>query len=174
VRNAFGVAFLVLFAGCATVTGPGRPVVVAGRINRDTTRDFVVTIQQKNAAVETPQNAPIASSAPGIEKATIQPPVNIEYAISIKNRTEDPMTVRHITLEYRDRVNRTAGRRTRDYSTTIAPGATETLNFWFEIHSDAEGTMPSTPGFLPAEIEFEGPHGKRLESFVTPVSRRHA
>lgn len=169
-KSTFGPALLVLLAGCATVTGPGRPVVVAGRINRDTTRDFVVAIRQEHKAAVTPQSEPIAYPDAGIERSAA-PPLDIQYAISITNRTKDPVTVRHITLEYRD-VNRTVARRTRNYSKTIAPGAKEKFDFWLELHSnDLMGANPVTPAILPSQIEFEGPQGTRLESFVTPVSR---
>jgi hypothetical protein len=155
-RRVFEVPLLILFAGCATVTGPH---AIVERQPVSTTKDFLVRIEQKNEPVAMP------TAVVNDRAAT---PIDIDYAISITNRTHDPVTVRHITLKYRD-PNRVAPRRTRDYSTTIVPGATEKFDFWLEVHTN--DPSPYAPGILQSEIEFEAPQGKRLERFVTPVSR---
>jgi hypothetical protein len=128
------------------------------------TQDFAVAIEQENAPIAMP-TAVINDRAAA--------PLDLKFAVSITNRTKDPVTVRHITLKYRD-PGREAPRRTRNYSTTIAPGATEKFDFWLTMRSNDNDARPFTPPVLPSEIEFEGPHGKRLESFVSRVTRAAA
>ena len=156
-KTILGLGLIALLAGCASVTGPSANVAMR---TPNTTTDFVVTMKQKNAPIAMP-------TAVNDDRAAA--PIDIEYAISITNRTNDPVTVRHITLKYRDDSSRTVPRRTRNYEKTIAPGATEAVDFWVQMHGGDAG--PYRPGLYPAEIQFDGPHGKRTESFLVYVQR---
>jgi hypothetical protein len=163
-KSVLGVGLLVLLAGCAGSMAPpvnsGHPFARPGT-HPGTTTDFRVTIEQKSAsmsmATAADNNAPVA-------------PVDIDYAIAITNKTKDAVTVRHITLLYRD-PERAIPRRTRNYEMTIPPGTTGKVDdFWLQMRANDAGPGPM-PASLRADIEFEGPQGKRLESFLCYVSR---
>ena len=162
-KKVLGVGLLIFLAGCAGNIAPvrsGHDFVRPGT-QPSTTTDFRVTIEQKSAAM---------SMATAVDNNTPVAPVDIDYAIAITNKTKDPVTVRHITLLYRD-PERAIPRRTRNYDKTIAPGATEKVDdFWLQMRANDAGPGPM-PGSIRADIEFEGPQGKRLESFLCYVRR---
>jgi hypothetical protein len=161
-NKVLGIGLLGLLAGCAgTVAPANNGLRFATAENRNTTTDIVVRVEQKNASI---------AMATAVDNNAPTAPLDIDYAIAITNKTKDAVTIRHITLLYRDPV-REVPRRTRNYNMTIAPGATGRVDdFWLQMRANDAGPGPM-PGSVRADIEFEGPQGTRRESFLCYVRR---
>jgi hypothetical protein len=164
-KNLFAVGLLVLVAGCAgnmasVDTGGGMTAVAAGDTQADTTTDFDVTVEQTSAPMAMPTSA---------NDRTPVAPLDIKYAISVTNNTKEPVTLRHISLSTPEGPF-VIQQRTRSYKTTIAPGATEKVDFWAQANVADANIGAGTPALVRTIIEFDGPQGKRTESFMRNVN----
>ncbi len=166
-KTLAGIAALLLLAGCAgnmasANDGAGVTLVAAGDTQADTTTDFDVKVEQTAANMAMPTSA---------NDRTPVAPLDIKYAISITNNTKDAVTLRHITLSTPEGpfVIQPIG---RNYKKTIAPGATETVDFWAQAQAADANLGAKTPALVRTMIQFEGPQGKRTESFMRDVNGR--
>jgi len=166
-KKLLGAGLLVLLAGCAgnmasVDTGGGVTLAAAGDTQADTTGDFEVTVEQTSASMAMPTSP---------NDRTPVAPVDVKYAISVMNLTDAPVTLRRITLSTPEGpfVIRTTS---RNYKKTIAPGATEKVDFWAEAIAADANVGAATPALVRAMIVFEGPQGKRTESFMRNVNGR--
>ncbi|HEX7190727.1 MAG TPA: hypothetical protein VF381_04050 [Thermoanaerobaculia bacterium] len=166
-KKLLGIGVLVLLAGCAgnmasVDTGGGITFAAAGDTQSDTTNDFEVAVEQANMPMSMPTSA---------NDRTPVAPLDIKYAISITNLTKEAVTVRHITLSSPEGpfVIRTT---MRNYKKTIGPGATEKVEFWAQAQAADANVGAATPALVRTMIEFEGPQGKRTESFMRDVNGR--
>jgi hypothetical protein len=166
-KNFFAIGLLVLLAGCAgnmasVDTGGGVTLAAAGDTQADTTTDFDVAIEQTSASMAMPTSA---------NDRTPVAPLDIKYAISVTNNTKEAVTLRHITLSSPDGPF-VIENSMRNYKKTIAPGATEKVDFWARAQAADANVGASTPALVRTMIEFEGPQGKRTESFMRNVNGR--
>jgi hypothetical protein len=166
-KKLAGIGILLLLAGCAgnmasVDTGGGITFAAAGDTQADTTTDFDVKVEQTSAPLAMPTSR---------NDRTPVAPLDVKYAISVTNLTTVPVTLRHITLSTPDGpfVIPTTMRK---YKKTIAPGATETVDFWATANASDANMGAATPALVRAMIEFEGPQGKRTESFMRNVNGR--
>ena len=166
-KSLLSIGVVVLLAGCAgnvasVDTGGGVTAVAAGDTQSDTTADFDVTVEQTKAPMAMPTAA---------NDRTPVAPLDIEYAISVTNNTKEPVTLRHISLSTPEGPFKIQ-QRTRNYKTTIAPGATEKVGYWAEANAADANMGAATPALVRTIIEFDGPQGKRTESFMRNVNGR--
>lgn len=166
-KKLLAIGTVVLLAGCAgnmasVDTGGGVTFAAAGDTQADTTSDFEVRVEQTSAGVAMPTSS---------KDRTPVAPLDVKYAISITNLTNEPVTLRHITLSTPDGpfVIPTTMRK---YRKTIAPGATEKVDFWAQANSNDANMGAATPALVRTMIEFEGPQGKRTESFMRNINGR--
>jgi hypothetical protein len=166
-KNYVGIGLLVLAAGCAgnmasVDNGAGVTVAAAGDTQADTTTDFDVNVEQTSAPMAMPTSP---------NDRTPVAPLDIKYAISVTNNTNEPVTLRHISLSTPDGPF-VIRQRTRSYKTTIAPGATEKVEYWAQADVADANMGAATPALVRTIIGFEGPQGKRTESFMRNVNGR--
>lgn len=168
IKNLFAVSLLVVLTACAgnsasVDTGNGGPsFATAGDTQSDTTEDFDVAIEQAN----TPMAMPTSD-----RDRTPVAPLDIKYAVSITNRTKETMTVRHITMSTPNGPFQLQ-QIMRNYKEAISPGATKTVDFWARAEVRDANLGASTPALVRTIIQFEGPQGKRTESFMRNVNGR--
>lgn len=165
-KTLLAVSLLVVFAGCAgnvasVDNGGGGPTFVAATdAQSDTTDDFEVVVDQAAA----PMAMPVSK-----DDRTPVAPLDIKYAITITNRTKDPVTVRHIALSSPEGPFVIETRR-RNYKQEIAPGGTAKVDFWARAQARDANLGAATPSLVRTIIEFESPQGKRSESFMRRVN----
>jgi len=170
-KNILGTALLILLVllagGCAgnmgsIDTGGGVTLAGAGDTQADTTGDFDVRVEQTSASMAMPTSA---------NDRTPVAPLDVKYAISVMNMTNAPVTLRRITLSTPEGpfVIRTTS---RNYKKTIAPGATEKVDFWAQATAADANVGAATPALVRTMIEFESSQGKRTESFMRNVNGR--
>lgn len=170
-KNVLGAGLLILLVllagGCAgnmasVNTGGGVTLAAAGDTQADTTGDFDVTVEQTSASMAMPTSP---------NDRTPVAPVDVKYAITVVNLTDAPVTLRRITLSTPEGpfVIRTTS---RNYKKTIAPGAKEKVDFWAEAIAADANVGAATPALVRTMILFEGPQGKRTESFMRNVNGR--
>ena len=166
-KKLLAIGSVLLLAGCAgnmasVDTGGGVQFAAAGDTQADTTTDFEVKVEQTNAGMALPTSS---------KDRTPVAPLDVKYAISITNLTNEPVTVRHITLSTPEGpfVIPTTMRK---YKKRIAPGATEKLEFWAQANSTDANMGAATPALVRTMIEFEGSQGKHTESFMRNVNGR--
>jgi hypothetical protein len=167
VKNVLAVALLLPLAGCAgnvasVDNGGGVTLAAAGDTQADTTTDFEVAVEQTSAPMAMPTSP---------HDRTPVAPLDIKYAISITNNTKEPVTLRHISLSTPDGPF-VIRQRMRSYKATIAAGGTEKVEFWAQADVADANLGAATPALVRAIIEFEGPQGKRTESFMRNVNGR--
>jgi hypothetical protein len=166
-KKLLAIGAVILFAGCAgnvasVDTGGGVTFAAAGDTQADTTTDFEVKVDQTTASMAMPTSR---------NDRTPVAPLDIKYAISITNNTKDPVTLRHITMSSPDGPF-VIELRPRSYNKKIAPGATEQVDFWARATVADANVGAATPSLVRTMIEFEGPQGKRTESFMRNVNGR--
>jgi hypothetical protein len=165
-RNVLGITLVILLAGCAgnmaSVNNGRDNAVLAGDTQSDTTSDFDVTIDQVSAPMAMPTSA---------HDRTPVAPLDIKYAITITNRTKEPVTVRHITLSTPNGPFEIETRM-RNFNEEIAPGGAKQVDFWARADVRDANLGAATPALVRAIIEFEGAQGKRTESFMRDVNGR--
>jgi hypothetical protein len=144
------------------MNGGSATFAAAGDTQADTTTDFDVTIEQTAAPMAMPTSA---------NDRTPVAPLDIKYAIHITNGTKDVVTVRHITLSSPEGAF-VIPTTMRNYHEKIAPGASVSVNFWAQANASDANLGAKTPALVRMMIEFEGPQGKRTESFMRDVNGR--
>ena len=165
-RQLVGITLVVLLVGCAgnmASVGNGRDnAVLAGDAQSDTTDDFDVAIEQVSAPMAMP-------ASPG--DRTPVAPLDIKYAITIMNRTKDPITVKHIALSTPNGPFEIETR-TRNFNEEIAPGGSKKVEFWARAQARDANLGAATPALVRMIVQFEGSQGKRTESFMRDVNGR--
>ena len=148
-------AFLVLALACSSNLNVGG---VTGDASHQSTEDFDVTIVQAN----TPQVFRGQSTA------------DIRFDISVANRTAEAYAVRRITMQTVGGSQYTVPITVRQFERTIAPGTTETFEYWATTNiGDLEGPSPRAPITVRTMIEATGPDGsKREETFTARLNGR--
>jgi hypothetical protein len=166
VKNIFGITLAILLTGCAgnmaSVDNGNASAVIAGDTQSDTTSDFDITIDQVSAPMAMPTSA---------NDRTPVAPLDIEYAITITNRTKEPVKVKHITLSTPNGPFEIETRM-RNFNEEIAPGDAKKVDFWARADVRDANLGAKTPALVRAIIQFEGPQGKRTESFMRDVNGR--
>jgi len=166
-KNALGAALVILTTGCAShLTPVNRDYVIS---DGQTDTDLQVRVRQMNDLKPMP---PMPMSIPGSANSgnTEATAIDIRYAIAIKNQSLEPVTLRHITLFLGESRYLSSPRTTRNYDKAIAPGATETLDFWIEAREPGAQMVPFTPPNVLATIDVEGTPGKRTATFLCGVN----
>ncbi len=167
-RNLLAIGILVLLAGCAgnslSVDNDKGTAAFTGDTQADTTNDFDVKIEQVSAPMAMPTSAndrtPIA-------------PLDIKYAITITNRTSEPVTLKHITLSTPNGPFQLE-ERMRAYNEVIAPGGSKQVEYWARAQVRDANLGAGTPALVRTIIQFDGSQGKRTESFMRDVNGRFA
>jgi len=165
-KNFFGITLALLLAGCsgnmASIDNGNASAVLTGDTQSDTTSDFDVRIDQVSAPMAMPTSA---------HDRTPVAPLDIKYAITITNRTKEPVTIKHITLSTPNGPFEIETRM-RNFNEQIAPGDAKKVDFWARADVRDANLGAATPALVRAIIEFEGPQGKRTESFMRDVNGR--
>jgi hypothetical protein len=154
----------LLFTACggtATLAGgSGASATIAGDVANDSTDDFDVSVEQ----AESP-------SLPARGITTI----DVQYLITIGNRTKVPVTVERITLQSIGNSAFEIPTRSRPFQTAIAPGEKKPFRFW----AAANVTDPSVirdPAIIRLEVTAKSDEDgtQRKESFMRRVNGRVA
>jgi len=163
-KNLLCAGAVILLAGCAgnsaSIDNGNGSAVLTGDTQADTTTDFDVKIDQVNA--------PMAMPASPNDRTPVAP-LDIKYAITVTNRTNDPVTLEHITLSTPNGPFEIE-QRTRSYKDVIAPGGSKEVEFWARATVRDANLGAATPALVRMIIQFEGPQGKRTESFMRDVN----
>lgn len=167
-KFALGVALVILTTGCAgklTPANAGPYAITDGHANTN----LQVRVRQTNTLGAMP---PMATSMPGSAKIgnTEATAIDIRYEVAIKNQSQEPVTLRHITLFLGESRYLSSPRTTRNYDKPIAPDATEKVDFWIEAKEPGAEMTAFTPPNVLATIIYEGTQGKRAESFLCGVN----
>lgn len=167
-KNLFSIGLLVFLAGCAgnsmSVDNANGTAAFTGDTQADTTTDFDVTIEQVSAPMAMPTSA---------NDRTPVAPLDIKYAITVTNRTSEPVTLKHISLSTPNGPFELE-QRTRAYNDVIAPGVSKKVDFWARAQVRDANLGAGTPALVRMIIQFEGSQGKRSESFMRDVNGRFA
>ena len=165
-KKLFGIGLLVLLAGCAgnsmSVDNGSGTAAFTGDTQADTTTDFEVQIDQVSAPMAMPTSA---------HDRTPVAPLDIKYAITITNRTNQPVTVKHITLSTPNGPFELE-QRMRAYNEEIAPGGSKKVDFWARAQVRDANLGAGTPALVRMIIQFQDSQGKRSESFMRDVNGR--
>ena len=165
-KKLLGTGILILLAGCAgnsvAVDNGNGTAAFTGDTQADTTTDFDVKIDQVSAPMAMPTAA---------HDRTPVAPLDIKYAITVTNRTNEPVTLEHITLSTPNGPFELE-QRTRAYNDVIAPGGSKQVDFWARAQVRDANLGAETPALVRMIIQFEGAQGKRSESFMRDVNGR--
>jgi hypothetical protein len=97
---------------------------------------------------------------------------NVRYVFKIANRGTEPATIKRITVWSNGGSYDLDPLSSRTFNKTIAPGATEELQFWAKAINLDPGLGLSGPMSVRAEIRFQEPSGDRKATFVRDVGGR--
>jgi hypothetical protein len=163
-RTAATIALLLLFCACSGTTTMSRDnvtVAAAGDIERQTTEDFDVSIEQTAAPMAMPVGA--NDSSPNA-------PLDVQYGITIGNRTAQTVTVKKIALSTAPGLF-TFPVTQREFKTSIAPGASGHVEFWATGTARDANIGANAPTVLRARITLEtSGGGTRTETFLRRVN----
>jgi len=97
---------------------------------------------------------------------------DVQFEITVKNRTQEPWTVRRITLQSMAGTTYSIPVTSREYDRTIAPGAQEKFGYWARADVEELGTARQ-PVTLRTSIEAISASGAtREEVFTSRVNGR--
>jgi hypothetical protein len=136
-------------------------LTAAGDIQSETTHDFDVSVDQ----IAAPMAMPTSSS-----ERTPVIPLDVQYAITVTNHTSEPVTIQRIALStppgpFSIPVTQ------RSFKTSIAPGASERVEFWATGNARDANAGAQAPTIIRTRITFETSGGaKRSESFLRRVN----
>jgi hypothetical protein len=165
-KRLAGISVLLLLAGCAgnslSVDSGNGTAALTGDTQADTTTDFDVKIDQASA--------PMAMPASSTDRTPVAP-LDIKYTITVTNRTNEAVTLEHITLSTPNGPFELE-QRTRAYHDVIAPGGSKQVDFWARAQVRDANLGAATPALVRMMIQFQGSQGKRTESFMRDVNGR--
>jgi hypothetical protein len=143
---------LLLAVSCETATLVG----TTGSSAEGTTDDFNVSIVQANAAMVMRN----------------QSTADIRFNITIANRTQEPYTIKRITLQSMSGTDFVIPVRSRGFDKTIAAGAKAELPFWATAQVADIGTprQPVTLRTIVNAVSEKG--GERSETFTARINGR--
>ena len=121
----------------------------------ETTNDFDVVLTQLN-------NPPTLSRA--------IPAIDVKFEVAVTNRTNEPVTVDHISLESLNAGEYQVPLRSRPFHKVVAPGAEEKFEFWASARVGAVIVETHAPLMLRTTLTLSTPGGKRNEAFIRNVN----
>jgi len=119
----------------------------------ETTSDFDVALTQLN-------NPPIQSARS----------IDVKFEVAVANRTSEPVTVEHISLESLGAGDYSVPFRSRPIHRSVAPGAEEKFEFWAATRVGDRIVGTTGPLMLRTTLTLTTPGGKRTEAFIRNVN----
>lgn len=121
----------------------------------ETTSDFDVALRQLNN--------------PPTQQRSI-PSIDVKFEVAVANRTNEPVTVEHISLESLGAGDYKLPFRSRPFHRSVPPGAEEKFEFWAAT-SVGGGVVGTTgPLMVRTTLTLTTPGGKRTEAFIRNVN----
>lgn len=121
----------------------------------ETTSDFDVALTQLNN--------------PPTQQRTI-PSIDVKFEVAVANRTNEPVTVEHISLESLGAGDYSVPFRSRPFHRSVAPGAEEKFEFWAAARVGDRIVGTTGPLMLRTTLTLTTPGGKRTEAFIRNVN----
>lgn len=113
-KMIFPALLLLIAVGCASTPDNPETSLLSSSTENGTTTDFDVSIDQTNQPV-------LIGS---------QETLDFKYAVEFRNQTSSPVTLKRINVTSMGAAPVRIANTTRAFDKTIAPGATETVDFW--------------------------------------------
>lgn len=151
----FLLSALLVFVACSSNVNLGG---VTGNVSNQSTHDFDVTIVQ--------------ASTPQVFRG--QTTADVRFDISVANRTAESYAVKRITIQTMGGSDYSVPPTTRNYDRVIAPGTTETFEYWATTTlGENVGPTPRAPLTVRTTIEAANADGaKREETFTARLNGR--
>jgi hypothetical protein len=119
----------------------------------ETTSDFDVVVTQLNN--------------PPVQRA---PAIDVKFEVAVLNRTTEPVTVEHISLESLGAGEYSVPFRSRPFHRSVAPGVEEKFEFWASTRVGDPIVGTTGPLMLRTTLTVTTPGGKRTEAFIRNVN----
>ena len=147
---------LLLLACVGCIVESGSLVANTSRASESSTEDFDVKVVQTNT--------------PTVMRN--QHDADVQFEITVKNRTQEPYTIKRITLQSMAGTTYSIPVTTREYDKLIAPGAEETFGYWARAEVSEIGSA-RRPVTVRTSIEATNADGAtRKEIFTTRLNGR--
>lgn len=150
IRTAIAALVLASFLSSCNSLSP--PSLLEGDAP-ETTTDFDVVVTQLN-------NPPVQSARS----------IDVKFEVAVTNRTSEPVTVEHISLESLGAGQYSVPFRSRPFHRSVAPGVEEKFEFWTATRVGDSIVATTGPLMLRTTLTVTTPGGKRTEAFIRNVN----